>query len=444
MGQKENSSEETAIKAGFLIAKQELEIKTGKAKPESGGKKIKANEEEIIKKIKQKKQSKETIEYDIFKLKKTSDYPQEIDPKSVLETVKEKLWERPKDAALINIAMAAHMKLKEYTKAEYEYKKGTIIDPKNNDLRYNIAELYFRNGSLNQSLEEVTHLLKKENNIEELYLAAEILYLQGNIEKAIDFIGMALKTDKEFKRVHKNFAFLSLLKRNKDKAEESLEKLIKEDVKNIPARIALANINLIKNDMDKYENQDKLILSLVKGQNSIYTPCIFVNKGREFVKKKMYKEAKEQFDNAKKAYPDCICATIEEAEMNIKRGEYEKNYLEIINMVRLDLRNILLLVQMLKTMYYLKKENEIKSIIQSILKIDKEITINIFNEKGTIIRLKLIDIADNFFDKMSIIMKKYEDIKPEFTLEAEEDMVIYKLYRDIEICNSHHASLLNR
>lgn len=425
--------ENLAVKAGLLMARKEMEAKSGKASPE---KRSTMDQQEFLKNLKKKKQQRKKLDYDIFKLERYTDYTETVDAEAVFEVAKEQLWETPKSIELTNIVFAAHLKLKDYPKATFEYKKAINIDPQNKNTIFNYAWLNFLEGNMSKAMEASLKIIQKGEDTEAFYLLARIFYLQGRKNEAINFIAMALKNDKDFKRTHINFAFLSFIKENIEKAVDIIDKLIENDVKNIPVRLLLAYIYLEKEDIKEYEKEDKILDKILGDDLTKYEPCRAVNKGIYYKKTGDYEESEYHFENAKTYYKDCICAKVESARLAIEQGKYKEVYYEVENALEIDSDFLPLLLEYLRLTYYLRKDADMERTLDKVLSLSEDIVMTIYSKKGDVIKVKLSSIKNRFSETVANLLNKYNDLSPKFRFETAYEMEIYKLCRGMELCET--------
>lgn len=434
----ENSKEDMAIKAGLLMAKRDLEIKTGKVDPKSKDKK--SNQEDILKKIKDMKKQKKTImSGDLFVLKRSYYYTPDINPEEVLEVVKEKLWDSPKDINLLNICGVAYMVIGDYYKAEFEFKKAMNVDKSNKDILYNSAELAMRKGNTTDALLNVTNLLKKDrDDLDALYMMGLILYLKNSYEQAGLSIAQALKADKLPDRVHKYFAFLSILKKNIEKCEEELLTSVEKDVSYLSGRLAYAHILLYKKNVAAYELESKLIESAELPIQ--YQPCKLVNDAIYNIQLDNRDKADELLTEAWQKNNRCLCSMVEKARMLFDEGKFEESYMKLKKASFLSPNSLLILSEILKTSYYVNLRNimnlelEMEETVNRILTIRKDVIVKIHNKGNTITKFELMGIRENFNKNLQIILSKYKEETPYVNIECEEEMVALKMMRNLRLC----------
>jgi len=417
----EDSKEDKIIKAGFMMVKKELEVKTGRM-PKKEKKKI-VNQEDLLKKIKKEKIINSEINFDIYELDRMRKYKNEIDPNLALKVIKEKLWVKSKDLEIINLAMVCYMKLENYEKALVEYKKGMYIDSKDNNLNYNYIELKLIQGEIEEAYKLLIKKTNKKIELEDLYLLGIVLYLKNQEKEALDKIVLALKKDTDYNRVYKFYTFISLLKGDRKKAKISLEKLLEKNIDEMSARILLNDLNLADNG----KVQENLI-------DDKYMSCILVNKAKYLIEQKDYEEADKKIREALIYNPKCICAKIEKSRLYIEQSRYEEIFEEIESTLKYDNTFLPLLNEILKIAYYLRKDELIKKLVTIILSRNVNLEMLIYTKEKKIAKIRVKDIQNNFPGKLHMLLDKYKDLKPEFSLVLKNEMEIYQLFRDIKMC----------
>lgn len=433
--EKKDSKEDLAIKAGFMLVKKELEEKTGQYS--SGSKEKKGvNQDDFLKMLRDKKKKVLEIDVDIFTLKHSYNYSDDIDMSAVIEYTKDKAWDNPRDINLLNILGTAYMVSGDYIKAELEYRKATNIDKHNIDVVYNCAELNIRRGNTKEGAEYLSIILKKDkDNLNALYLMAVVFYIRNNHLQSSAVLAQALKTDREFSRVHKNYAFLSLIKKNMEKSTEVIRKLLETDIKNIPARISLQNIFLKEHKYENYFNEEKILENIIKGIETIYAPCVNVNKG-VFEALNGGESAEDYFKEACKLNNRCICSMVENGKFLITK----KRYTEANELLKKAFQlNPLLketLAALLKMYYFLKLDSEADDVALKLYNVDKSSVLRIYSNEGTLFSIELEKIKDHFIRNLSALTKKFEDKEINIDIGFDEDFVVYKLFRNIKICEA--------
>lgn len=434
-------TDEKKIMEELMRIRKELEIKTGRTDSEEQKKTNVVEQEKFLKMIKQKKiQSEEKKEEtDILKYTRPTYFNGVENINEIIEIAKEKAWKESRSFTYINILMAAYMVSGEIKKAETELKKGNSLESGNIDFMYNSAYLLFLQGRLKETGEIITKILKTENDLDTLYLMAELLYIQGFREKAVQIINRAVLNDKTAARLYKNIMFISLISGNREKQSEILENLIEEEGKNIAARVILEDMELNTENMESYINQERMIKKIREEKEIVNMPCIHVNRGIYYRKTGKYRESEEEFETAEKYYSECICAKTERVKLYIKQKRYEEIYLGAVSALKIDVKFIPLLVELLKLCYYLRKDDKIKTIADEILAISKNSKLHIILKDGKILNFKLEEIKDSIEEVLS---KHREDMET-FEIESENSMGIYKLLRNNKLCNVRELFLKN-
>lgn len=417
----ESSKDEKIIQAGFMMVKKELEKKVGRSPKKESTNKV--NQDELLKKLKIKKEKNEEIKFDIYKLDRVRKYSDEIDPNKALKVIKEKLWTKTKDVKIINLAMVCHMKLENYDKALVEYKKGIYIEPENNDLNYNYIELKLFQKKIEEAYILLLKKVNKKVELEDLYLLGIVLYLKNQEKEALNKIVLALKKDKEYNRVYKFYTFISLLKKDENKIKISLKKLLEKDTKEMTARILLSDINLANNEKIEEEIRDEK-----------YKPCIFVNRARYLMENGEYEKTNECLIEALAYNSNCICAKVEKSRLHILEKKYEEVYEELEQALKFKGNFLPLLNEILKLSYYLKKESMFGKIITVLKKKNPNLEILIYTKEKQILKIKIAELKENFYHKLKMLLEKYKDLTPYFSIELGNEMKIYQLFRDIRIC----------
>lgn len=424
----EKKDEFATVKAGLVMIKKELEEKTGKVSSKPS--KNTLGQDDFLKKLKGKKKQRDELGVDIYELNRSSKYNQEIDTEQVLEIVKEKLWIENKNIRLINVAIVAYGVIGDYKRAEIEYKKAINVDPKNEDIHYNMAEIYLKQGELALSLEKLTPLIKIGKDYEAIYLGALVLFMQGQKEKAGTLVANALKTDMEFERVHKNFAFLSLLRENFDKAEEILNTLIQNTPSNVMARLVMAYIKIYKKDYEGYKEEMGVVSHLIKDPQAYEMKYIYLSRMYYFERQNMYDKAEKELSNIMTDTRSDLLNFYEKNRYDIfcKKDAIAYEVLKEAALKNINFLPLILLV--FKAAYTLKKGEDFNKILSLLVKMEPEqkITLNIGNEN---IKVKLKDLIKTIseYKKNSIPVDMNIDIEPF------NDFCIYLLYANYGICS---------
>lgn len=431
---KKESSEDLAVKAGLLLVKKELEEKTGQYSPQSKEKKT-MNQDEFLKKLRDKKKKTVELSVDVFTLKHSYNYTDDIDVTAVVEFAKDKVWDNPRDINLLNILGTAYMVMGEYSKAELEFKKGFNVDKGQIDLLYNSAELAIRKGSLRDGIEYLGQLLKKsKDDINALYLMSLVFFLKGNIPQTISVLAQPLKIDKEFVRVHKNFTVLSIFRKNIEKSKEILRKILEVSVKNVWGRVTLQSICLKEHKYEEYMSEQKILENILPEKETIYSPCINVNKGL-FESLNEGTAAADYYKEALHLNGKCICALIEYGRHLIK----EKKYSEANDIIKKGLymapgfKPILGIA--VKLYYNLNLENEAEDAAVKLLAAEKGILIRIYNKEKNLYTIELEKLKGKTVRNLGAILQKFGAVgEVDFEIETDDEMAILKVYRDMRLC----------
>jgi tetratricopeptide (TPR) repeat protein len=429
MGKKD---EFASVKAGLVMLKKELEEKTGKTG--SSSKKKKTNQEELLKKIKSKKKQREDLGVDILELNRSSKYEPGIDVMQVLEMAKEKLWTDNKNIRLINTAMLAYSIIGDYKKAEFEYKKGSHIDSENKDLNYNMAELYLKQGKLSEAFEKIAQCLKGEKDYEALYLMSLILFLQGKKEKTSEILANTLKNDMEFERVHLNFAFLSFIRSNIDKAKEILSNLLLKYPERIYYRVALSFIKIYMGDFEGYKEDVGLMTHLIKDPNTEEMQYIYFSRAYYFIKKGDLDKAEKEFSNIRNESKENIVNILLKTNFEILKNKDYSSY-EYIKECAVKHRNFLpFMILAFKMAYIQKKGEDFNKFLSVLLKINKnqKISLKLGDEK------KEVKISE-LIKKISEYNKTGVKVEMDMDIEPFEEMCIYILYSAYGICSNNYG-----
>lgn len=414
----EKKDEYASVKAGLVMIKKELEEKTGRTGSSSSSKAT--NQDEFLKRLNNKKKINEETEIDISNLNRSYKFTEDVDVNKILEYTKDKQWSDNKNIQLINVTMIAYGLTGDYKRAEIEYKKAINIDPKNEDIMYNIGEIYLKQGELQQALEKLMPLVKTGNDHDAIYLTAFILYLQGKKEQAGGLIATALKTDTEIERVHINFAFLSLIRENYAKAEEILTELINNVPSNIIGRIVLMYIEVHRGNHDKYKADLEVVKQLIRDPKSIYMKYIELSKLYYLERKKICNEVEKYNENL---------------EINNLFSFYERNRYNLIckkdaiiydNFKEIVLKNISfkpLLILLFKASYILKKGEDFNKVLSLLVKTMPEQTISLF-VRGEIVPVKIKE----FVKKISTYKNYDINVEIDGEIEPFNDFCIYLLH----------------
>ena len=317
-------------------------------------------------------------------------------------------------------------------KAEIEYKKGLALERNNIDFMYNSAYFQLLNGKLKEAGEIINKILKIDNDVDSVYLMALLFYVEGTYEKVIPVINKAVLNDKKAGRLYQNLLFIVLMSGTREKQIEVLGNLIEEDGKNIGARVVLEDLEILSGDIESYINQERMIKKIRENIEVSNMPCIHVNRAMYYRKTRKYREAEDELNSAEKYYPNCICGKTERIKLYIQQKKYDEIYGSVVSGLKMDVKFIPLLVELLKLCYYLRKDDKIKNIIDEILLATKTGKIIIYGNNDEIIsEIKLEDIRENFIESLN----KYKDIMSNFEVEAGNVIRIYKLFRNIKLCS---------
>ncbi len=424
--------EDKMLMAELMMFKKELQAKTGSSIGEDG-RKDKLDQEQFLKSLKQKKQKKEdeSSELDISKYVRSSNITFRDNINQIIEIAKEKQWKEPKSYILINVLFSCYMSMGDYKKAEQEHKKGAAIEGNNLDFLYNSAEFYFRNGKMGQSVEYLTRILKSCSDEDALYLMGIIFFFQGNLEKAVQLINKTILNDKNSKRVYKNLLFIALMMSGqREKIVELVHSLVEEDGKNIAARIVCENLEVDRRDFESYSTQERMVGKLLGEGDTVYSPCIHVNKAIYFMENRRYKEAEIELLLAEKKYPECICAKVERIRSYIEQKKYEESFLTAQDALKINIKFNPVLVELLKLCYYLRKDDKIKSIADEILLNNRNTRVYLYKNGEALDSFKLEEFKTDFIEKM----KSYKEKADSFKIDSGNSMLIYKLFREFRLC----------
>ncbi len=432
-----NDKDDKVLMRDLMNMKKEMEIEAGKVETESAKKTSVLEQEKFIKMIKQKKQQKEEqkekmMQQDISKYSKVLNFTELENIPEIIEIAKEKVWREPRNLQYINILMSAYMITNDLKKAEIEYKKGLALERNNIDFMYNSAYFQLLNGKLKEAGEIINKILKIDNDVDSVYLMALLFYVEGTYEKVIPVINKAVLNDKKAGRLYQNLLFIVLMSGTREKQIEVLGNLIEEDGKNIGARVVLEDLEILSGDIESYINQERMIKKIRENIEVSNMPCIHVNRAMYYRKTRKYREAEDELNSAEKYYPNCICGKTERIKLYIQQKKYDEIYGSVVSGLKMDVKFIPLLVELLKLCYYLRKDDKIKNIIDEILLATKTGKIIIYRNNDEIIsEIKLEDIRENFIESLN----KYKDIMSNFEVEAGNVIQIYKLFRNIKLCS---------
>ena len=432
-----NDKDDKVLMRDLMNMKKEMEIEAGKVETESAKKTSVLEQEKFIKMIKQKKQQKEEqkekmMQQDISKYSKVLNFTELENIPEIIEIAKEKVWREPRNLQYINILMSAYMITNDLKKAEIEYKKGLALERNNIDFMYNSAYFQLLNGKLKEAGEIINKILKIDNDVDSVYLMALLFYVEGTYEKVIPVINKAVLNDKKAGRLYQNLLFIVLMSGTRENQIEVLGNLIEEDGKNIGARVVLEDLEILSGDIESYINQERMIKKIRENIEVSNMPCIHVNRAMYYRKTRKYREAEDELNSAEKYYPNCICGKTERIKLYIQQKKYDEIYGSVVSGLKMDVKFIPLLVELLKLCYYLRKDDKIKNIIDEILLATKTGKIIIYRNNDEIIsEIKLEDIRGNFIESLN----KYKDIMSNFEVEAGNVIQIYKLFRNIKLCS---------
>lgn len=438
-----NDKDDKVLMRDLMNMKKEMEIEAGKVETESAKKTSVLEQEKFIKMIKQKKQQKEEqkekmMQQDISKYSKVLNFTELENISEIIEIAKEKVWREPRNLQYINILMSAYMITNDLKKAEIEYKKGLALERNNIDFLYNSAYFQLLNGKLKEAGEIINKILKIDNDVDSVYLMALLFYVEGTYEKVIPVINKAVLNDKKAGRLYQNLLFIVLMSGTREKQIEVLGNLIEEDGKNIGARVVLEDLEILSGDIESYINQERMIKKIRENIEVSNMPCIHVNRAMYYRKTRKYREAEDELNSAEKYYPNCICGKTERIKLYIQQKKYDEIYGSVVSGLKMDVKFIPLLVELLKLCYYLRKDDKIKNIIDEILSATKTGKIIIYGNNDEIIsEIKLEDIRENFIESLN----KYKDIMSNFEVEAGNVIQIYKLFRNIKLCSMREKFL---
>lgn len=438
-----NDKDDKVLMRDLMNMKKEMEIEAGKVETESAKKTSVLEQEKFIKMIKQKKQQKEEqkekmMQQDISKYSKVLNFTELENISEIIEIAKEKVWREPRNLQYINILMSAYMITNDLKKAEIEYKKGLALERNNIDFMYNSAYFQLLNGKLKEAGEIINKILKIDNDVDSVYLMALLFYVEGTYEKVIPVINKAVLNDKKAGRLYQNLLFIVLMSGTREKQIEVLGNLIEEDGKNIGARVVLEDLEILSGDIESYINQERMIKKIRENIEVSNMPCIHVNRAMYYRKTRKYREAEDELNSAEKYYPNCICGKTERIKLYIQQKKYDEIYGSVVSGLKMDVKFIPLLVELLKLCYYLRKDDKIKNIIDEILSATKTGKIIIYGNNDEIIsEIKLEDIRENFIESLN----KYKDIMSNFEVEAGNVIQIYKLFRNIKLCSMREKFL---
>ena len=427
----EGNKSDIAVTAGLMMAKQELEQKTGVSKsPE----KAKGNQEKFLKDLKKKKKVNLEIDYDIFALNRVEKYPENIMAKEVLAVAKQKLWEKPKSIELINIVLVAEMKLGNLEKAEMNYKKAMNIDKNSIDVQYNGAVLKMREGKLDEALSEIKFLIIKKEETDFFYLMAMIMVLENRFEEAINILGKVLKSESNFEKSYNFFVLLSLLKENTAKSHEILEKLT-ENRGSIGNKITIECLKVTEG----FGMDQKLIEQMVEESefnSPEYSPCLKVSEGKVYFENGNISKAERSFDEAIDKFTACSCAYFEKMKIYQKRSLYEEAFEIGLKGLKIDSDFKPILSKMVECAYFLKNEKDANSFANAIYSLDNNTIVEIYNEDESLLKCKIDVLMDNFILKLNILMDKYIKEMPQFRIKEGSIMSIYKNFKIYDLCGS--------
>ncbi|BDU49563.1 tetratricopeptide repeat protein [Haliovirga abyssi] len=424
------NKKDVMLEASLMMVRNELEQKTGKVVASKSKPK---NQDEFLKKIKSKKKEQSLNGVDIFKLNRTNKFDKEINIDAVIEVVKKKLWNSPRSLKLINVMLASYILQRNYSKAGLELKKGLNIDSNDLDINYNGAELLFKIGEINRAKELLKNIISKYKDKEALYFLGMILYLEGNKEQAIVVIAESLKDDSNVTRVDKNFAFLFIIKEDVEKELEILSKSLKRVVGNLDFRIVKSYYEILTGKLEKNDANEKIIMKLI-AEDKKYLPCLKVNMGLKAKKSGDLKEAVENYNQAIKQNPKCICAKLEKIDIYLEESKYEKAGEILETIIKSNGKYLPVLQRALEFEFYSKNQSETEKIARKIVKIKKDSLIEVYNKEKIILKLSLNDIIEGFYGKLKIILDKYRDLNPKFRFLGYSEMATYKLFRNIKLC----------
>ncbi|WP_439132692.1 tetratricopeptide repeat protein [Polaribacter sp.] len=148
-----------------------------------------------------------------------------------------------------------YIKKGELNNAIFNYESALAIDPLNNQIRVNLATLYYNNKQYEKAEETYKEIIKQVPEYGAAYYSLALLYAEfGKDDKAIVQLEKAIKMMPENIRVYYNLGLLYHKKQNLKKAEKSLILGLKKEATNESLLYALAFVYSQSNQKEKAKN----------------------------------------------------------------------------------------------------------------------------------------------------------------------------------------------
>ncbi|NIO48123.1 MAG: tetratricopeptide repeat protein [Candidatus Aminicenantes bacterium] len=174
-------------------------------------------------------------------------------------------------------------------KAIFLYEKLKKLDKKDPEARLALADLYAREGSPDQAVDELNEAAKIKISGNDLKQARELLYRARKLKadhprtlsnlvdllkrvdekkEAISLIDDILEKDKDNVKALRQLGNLYFDDQNLEKAEEIFSKIISLQPKDVRATVKLGQINILRNNLDQaFELYEPMVDNFIQQQN---------------------------------------------------------------------------------------------------------------------------------------------------------------------------------
>ncbi|MGR3292683.1 MAG: tetratricopeptide repeat protein, partial [Candidatus Scalindua sp.] len=157
---------------------------------------------------------------------------------------------QPDNVDAMQIIGLAYMRLKDFEKAEEQFKNIVYLRPNFGDI--NIAYLSLSSGQLSKCIRQCEAIIKTAPEETRAYDILGLAHVRrGNFDKGIEQFKKAIEIDPKAIATHLNLAKAFVITGKNKEATESLEKTISLNPDNLDARIILANLYEKEGDIDE-------------------------------------------------------------------------------------------------------------------------------------------------------------------------------------------------